>query len=107
MPFNQDTKRKIVLDRKTGEYLPCLMCGTTYPLPDAAHIIDEAEWKSMHGCDSQENGMPLCPNCHRVFDDVLRPRLYAALNKFGTTGLPVRWKTGNKNRVTDKDVGPE
>ncbi len=45
MPFNPDTKRKIVRDRKTGEHLACVMCGSRYPLPDAVHIIDETEWK--------------------------------------------------------------
>jgi hypothetical protein len=40
MAFNPDVKKKIVQDKK-GEYFPCLMCGTKFPLPDAAHIIDE------------------------------------------------------------------
>ena len=66
MAFNPDVKRKIVRDRKTDKHLPCPMCGASYPLPDAAHIIDEKEWKAKVGCDRQSNGIPLCPNCHRV-----------------------------------------
>lgn len=105
MAFNPDTKSKIVRDRKTGLHLPCVMCGTTYPLPDAAHIIDEREWKNRNGTDSQRNGIPLCPNCHRVFDEVLRPYLYRALEEFGATGLPQCWQNNNKITVTDKDLG--
>ena len=75
MAFNPDVKRKIVrrkiVRNKEDEHLPCVMCGVTYPLPDAVHIIDEKEWKERVGCDRQVNGIPLCPNCHRVFDEVL------------------------------------
>lgn len=82
------------------------MCGTTYPLPDAVHIIDEKEWKEKLGHDSKENGLPLCPNCHRVFDDVFRPYLHRALVRFGCKGLPKSWATNNKiSMVTEKDLG--
>lgn len=110
MAFNPDVKRKIVRDRKTDKYLPCLMCGASYPLPDAAHIIDEKEWKGRESlaCDRQVNGIPLCPNCHRVFDEVLRPKLYKALLDFGATGLPDSWKANNKKQnVTEHDIGLE
>ncbi len=110
MAFNSDVKRKIVRDRKTDEHLPCVMCGTSFPLPDAAHIIDEKEWKNKLETDSQKNGMPLCPNCHRVFDEVLRPYLFRALEEFGCTGLPKCWSKNNKlnedeSPVTEKDLG--
>ncbi|MDX6501366.1 MAG: hypothetical protein QOG23_4626 [Blastocatellia bacterium] len=105
MPFNPDVKRKIVRDRRTGEHLPCVMCGATYPLPDAVHIIDEKEWRAKLGCDRQTNGIPLCPNCHRVFDEVLRPYLYNALSQFGASGLPECWQRNNKLTVTDHDLG--
>jgi hypothetical protein len=110
MPFNPDVKRKIVRDSKTDEHLPCLMCGARYPLPDASHIIDEKEWKlrDRSGCDRQVNGIPLCPNCHRIFDEVLRPKLYKALQDFGATGLPDSWKANNKKqRVIEQDIGLE
>ena len=81
------------------------MCGKTYPLPDAVHIVGEEEWKSKLGQDSKINGIPLGPNCHRGFDEVLRPYLYRALEKFGVTGLPATWKNNNKISVTDKDIG--
>lgn len=104
MPFNQRVKKLVVRD-KSGKHRPCVMCGRTFPLPDAVHIVDEKEWKSKLGRDSRINGIPLCPNCHRVFDEVLRPYLYRALSKFGSTGLPISWRTSNKLRVTDLDIG--
>ena len=101
MAFNPDVKRKIVRDNE-GNHLPCVMCGTRYPLPDAVHIVDEKEWKAVHGCDRQINGIPLCPNCHRVFDEVLRPYMYRALCEFGTTRLPKSWAANNKLTVTEQ-----
>ena len=103
MPFNPGVKRLVVRD-KTGKHLPCVMCGKTYPLPDAVHIVDEKEWKSKLGQDSKINGIPLCPNCHRVFDEVLRPYLHRALDKFGVSGLPNSWKKSNKITVTEQDL---
>lgn len=108
MAFNPQVKRKIVRDHD-GVHRPCVMCGTDYPLPDAVHIIDEREWKERLGCDRQENGIPLCPNCHRVFDEVLRPYLHKALKEFGATNLPDCWAKNNKITdhapVTEKDLG--
>jgi len=104
MPFNQGVKKLVVRD-KDGKHLPCVMCGRTYPLPDAVHIIDEKEWKSKSTQDSKINGIPLCPNCHRVFDEILRPYLYRALKQFGVRGLPKTWQKNNKIRVTEQDLG--
>jgi hypothetical protein len=104
MAFNPEIKKKIVCDRKTGEHLPCLMCGRKYPLPDAVHIIDEKEWKSKVGNDRQLNGIPLCPNCHRIFDEVLRPYLFRALKEFGSTNLPNSWEKNNKLTVAAEDL---
>lgn len=104
MPFNPGVKKLVVRD-KTGKHLPCVMCGKIYPLPDAVHIIDEREWKAKLGQDSKVNGIPLCPNCHRVFDEVLRPYLYRALNKFGSNGLPNSWEKSNKiSLVTEQNI---
>jgi len=47
----------------------------------------------------QINGIPLCPNCHRVFDEVLRPYLYRALSAFGATGLPKSWTASNNSQL--------
>jgi predicted restriction endonuclease len=105
MAFNHEIKRKIVRDRQTDKHHPCVMCGTEYPLPDAVHIIDEKEWKERLGCDRQANGIPLCPNCHRVFDEVLRLYLSRALEMFGATGLPSSWKKSNKITVTEQELG--
>ncbi len=96
MAFNPKVKAKIVRNRDTREFLPCVLCGTTHVRPDAAHIIDEEEWRERNGMDRQLNGMPLCPNCHRVFDEVLRPRLYRALEHFGCEDLPDSWRKNNK-----------
>jgi predicted restriction endonuclease len=108
MAFNQRVKRLIVRDKKSQEYLPCVMCGKTYPLPDAVHIIDAKEWKGELEQDSTINGVPLCPNCHRIFDEILRPYLYRALQKFGCKNLPKSWSKSNKITVTDKnlDISP-
>ncbi len=100
MAFNNSIKKAIVKNKKK-EYLPCVMCGKTYPLPDAVHIIDETEWKKKHKHDSQDNGIPLCPNCHRIFDENFRPFLYKALEKFGCTNLPESWKKNNKRKDTE------
>ena len=107
MAFNPDVKRKIVrrkiVRNKEDEHLPCVMCGVTYPLPDAVHIIDEKEWKErVQVVTDKINGIPLCPNCHRVFDEVLRPYLFRALLAFGTTGIPKSWKANNKLTVTEQ-----
>lgn len=107
MTFNPATKRKIVRDGETGEHLPCVMCGTRHPLPDSVHIIDRKEWRAAKGADAQENGMPLCPNCHRIFDEVLRPYLFRALEAFGATGLPESWRRNNKITVTEKRLPVE
>jgi predicted restriction endonuclease len=103
LAFNPDVKAKIVRN-KDGKHLPCAMCGTGFPLPDAVHIIDEKEWKKKIGHDSQINGIPLCPNCHRVFDEDLRPRLHRALKSFGIDGLPLTWEKNNK--LSDPDKQP-
>ena len=81
------------------------MCGLTYPLPDAVHIIDQKEWKNKLNNDSKDNGIPLCPNCHRIFDEVLKPYLFRALNKFDSQNLPKGWSKSNKTKVTEQDLG--
>ncbi len=107
MAFKPDLKRKIVRDPQTGKHHPCVMCGAAYPLPDAVHVIDAKEWKDKLGHERQANGIPLCPNCHRVFDEVLRPYLYRALQEFGVKELPKSWRKSNKLTVTEEDLGLE
>ncbi len=102
--FNGKVKEKVVRDRKTREHLPCVMCGSRYPLPDAVHIVDKKEWCARIGEDRQVNGIPLCPNCHRVFDEVLRPYLYRALEGFGAKDLPESWKGSNKLSVSEENL---
>ena len=80
------------------------MCGKTYPLPEAAHIVDCVEWKKTVGPESKDNGFPLCPNCHKVYDDVLRPYLAKALEKFGTNNLPKCWSKRRRVHITDSNL---
>ena len=61
--------------------------------------------RNINKTDSKDNGIPLCPNCHRVFDEVLRPYLYRALVKYGCKGVPESWSKSNKMTVTEKDRG--
>ena len=103
MPFKAGLKRKIVRDAETGDPLGCVMCGRTYPLPDAVHIIDQKEWAAAGLAPDEVNGIPLCPNHHRVYDDLMRPYLYKALQAYGATGLPKTWSICNKmSHVTDQ-----
>jgi predicted restriction endonuclease len=75
-----------------------------FPLPEAVHIIDKKEWKAKINADRQLNGIPLCPNCHKVFDEVLRPYLHRALQVFGSRDIPKCWEQSNKISVTDKHL---
>jgi lysyl-tRNA synthetase class I len=65
------------------------------------------EKASEKGHDSKDNGIPLCPNCHRVFDEVLKPFLYRALIKYGCQNLPKGWSKSNKIRISERDLGLE
>ncbi|MBM3875689.1 MAG: HNH endonuclease [Verrucomicrobia bacterium] len=105
MAFNPQIKETVLHDDKTSERLPCVMCGWRYPFPGAAHIIDKQEWRTgTDGCDRQVDGLPLCPNSHKVFEDHLRPYLCEALEAFGAAGLPKSWKQSNKlGRVPDEN----
>lgn len=46
-------------------YRRCAICGFQYDyVLDAAHIVPVAEG----GTDTYDNGLGLCPNCHRMYD---------------------------------------
>lgn len=83
---NKNAKRRI-------RAKACEMCGYDLTQRDAAHIIDEEKG---HGGPEDWNALGLCPNCHRVFDEKLRPRLFRALSNFGAKKLPESWSTSNK-----------
>lgn len=68
---------------------PCEWCGWNAGRRHAAHIIDE-------GPEADWNAISLCPNCSTTFDEVIRPRLYKALERTGASGLPVSWRKDNK-----------
>ncbi len=93
MPFTKQQKRSIPGDKK------CLWCGWDRSFLDGVHLVDEI-------AQPKVNGVWLCKNCHAVFDDVFRPRLFAALVKYGVSPdvLPSSWKTCNKLRDPD-DTG--
>ena len=105
MAFPQTLQKRILRDRETKKPFPCVMCGTTFPLPEAAHIVDGKEWIQTVGAEQVVNGFPLCPSCHKVYDDVLRPYLFRSLEAFGTKNLPKCWKRSNKvSNVTDSNL---
>jgi hypothetical protein len=92
MPF----KNRNLASRTTKE--PCQWCGWSAGRRHAAHIIDE-------GPERDWNALSLCPNCHSVFEEVVRPMLYVALKNFGATGLPTSWTKDNKLSVPG-ETGP-
>lgn len=71
---------------------PCEWCGWKAGRRHAAHIIDEIKTAGK----GRWNAISLCPNCSTVFDDQIRPKLYAALKEFGATNLPESWSKDNK-----------
>ena len=68
---------------------PCLWCGWLSGKRHAALIIEE-------GPDVEWNMLSLCPNCATIFDEVVRPRFYKALKKFGSKNLPGSWSKDKK-----------
>ena len=69
---------------------PCEWCGWKAASRHAAHIIDEIK-------NSKDwNALSLCPNCHAVFEDMVRPKLYKALSEYGVKDLPRSWERSNK-----------
>jgi hypothetical protein len=71
----------------------CEWCGWHADKCDAVHIVDE-------GPEDASNAIALCPNCHRIFDDVVRPRFHKALAAYVTKhgALPPSWEQSNKIR---------
>ena len=93
MAFRPLTKKQIL--QRDGER--CVICGAQFA--DAVHIIDPRDWKNKNNpklAQQPINGITLCPNCHRAFDDRLRPYLHKALKAFGLKNLPKTWETSNK-----------
>lgn len=71
---------------------PCEWCGWQAGRRHAAHVIDEIKSAG----EGRWNALSLCPNCATVFDEVIRPKLYIALQKFGAKNLPPSWRKDNK-----------
>ena len=92
MPF----KNRKLAKRVAKE--PCAWCGWTAGRRHAAHIIDE-------GPETEANAISLCPNCATVFDEVVRPKFYRALQEYGCTKLPASWRKDNKiSEAIDKPL---
>jgi predicted restriction endonuclease len=81
------------LAKRTGAH-PCEWCGWQSARRDAAHIIDE-------GPETDANALCLCPNCHRVFEEKIRPKLHVALADWMANHhrLPRSWECDNKLSV--------
>lgn len=80
------TQKKSIKDEKI-----CLWCGWKQSFLDAVHLIDEIDQPSI-------NGAWMCKNCHAVFEDIFRPKLFKALVAYGIpeASLPKSWKRCNK-----------
>ena len=88
MPFKGEQKSRIPDDPSKG----CLWCGWRQSFLDGVHLVDEISQPSV-------NGALMCKNCHAVFEDVFRPRLFKALIAFRPELeplLPPSWKKCNK-----------
>lgn len=86
MPFKNRKAAKKVASK------PCEWCGWQAGRRHAAHIIDEEK----NTGKGHWNALSLCPNCSTIFDEIIRPKLYKALNEYGATGLPESWRKDNK-----------
>lgn len=85
MAFKKTQKRSIKDPKE------CFLCGWKQSYLDAVHLIDEMQRPAV-------NSLWMCKNCHAVFDDRFRPRLFRALVAYGVpeNTLPPSWRTGNK-----------
>jgi CRISPR/Cas system-associated protein Cas10 (large subunit of type III CRISPR-Cas system) len=86
-PFTKQQKKSIKGPKE------CVWCGWKQSFLDAAHLIDEID-----NDKSDVNAVYMCKNCHAVFDDVFRPRLFKALHAYGIqeSKLPPSWRKCNK-----------
>ena len=97
MAYGPHLRKKVIKEKSH-----CSICGANHIRPDVCHIIDKREWCEKVGAEQIINAIPLCPNCHRMFDEQLRPHLHQALTVFGVIGLPSSWSKSNK--VTEKQA---
>jgi len=79
----QDQHELDSLDERVKPF--CEMCGNYVAIRQNAHIVADAG-------RARINILKLCPSCHVMFDDRLKPRLYKALNAAGVTNLPKNWE---------------
>ncbi|EHY53569.1 hypothetical protein HRR83_003777 [Exophiala dermatitidis] len=80
--FSRRTKQKI-LEHNNGER--CWHCGAGGAAPDVARVITKKDGSfskyvargllTFDHLGDEQNGLPLCPSCHREFDDLNNPGL--------------------------------
>ena len=82
--FSPKTK-KAIMNRDMIDGWPCCVnCGATAPSNESpvwsnAHFISRAQG----GLGTEENGLTLCPACHRKYDQTTeRPRLRAYFREY-------------------------
>jgi Zn finger protein HypA/HybF involved in hydrogenase expression len=54
---------------------------------EKAHIVD----RTANGSSGKVNLLLACPSCHSTFDNVLKPKLYKAVNNAKVRKLPTSW----------------
>lgn len=99
MAFSPRVKRHLV---KAKRFQCCEMCGFQTPRLanrglQASHIVAEKDG----GTDSPDNALVLCNNCAELFDRLIKPVLFKALDQMGIKA-PRGWKTA-EGRGAHKD----
>ncbi len=86
----------------------CQICGAKFPnLKNNglkfSHVVSK---KIDKGTDEKVNCLALCPNCADVFDIVIKPAIYDALEKLNNKTVPDSWKNGEnrKSSLIDKNL---
>lgn len=74
---------------------PCKWCGNAVVNRNASHIVDEA---SNEVRDKEDNLINLCPNCHALFDEVIKPTLFRAITLYSGGKVPSSWKVCSRVR---------
>lgn len=80
--FDRKAKERISERDSFGGWPCCVNCGAAAPAPLAwsnAHFISRAQG----GLGIEENGLTLCPQCHRLYDQTAyRPKLRAYFREY-------------------------
>ena len=63
----------------------CEMCGHGVKIRQKAHIVAE-------GKKAGDNLLMLCPSCHMMFDNHVKPKIFKSLKQIGVKNLPGSWE---------------